>query len=81
MYNSIEKQPFRFDTIGIYGKMNKNATDELMPSSNENNNERPIGRKAVKERKKSGKSLLGDTSSLSSAISELKDEKKHTMSK
>ncbi|GAA0167179.1 hypothetical protein LIER_22169 [Lithospermum erythrorhizon] len=38
--------------------VSEDATDELMASSNENNNERPIGRKATKERKKSGKSLL-----------------------
>ncbi|KAG9152074.1 hypothetical protein Leryth_021212 [Lithospermum erythrorhizon] len=96
MYNSIEKQPFRFDhcwdllkneqkwldreaTIvsckrkstmsrSLPALVSEDATDELMASSNENNNERPIGRKAAKEGKKSGKSLLGDASSLSSAL-------------
>ncbi|GAA0163146.1 hypothetical protein LIER_19088 [Lithospermum erythrorhizon] len=43
---------------------------------NENDNERPIGRKAAKERKRLSQSLFADGSSLSSAILELKDEKK-----
>ncbi|GAA0150246.1 hypothetical protein LIER_09229 [Lithospermum erythrorhizon] len=104
MYNSIEKQPFRFDhcwdllkneqkwldreaiivsckrkstmSRSLPALVSEDATDELMASSNGNNNERPIGQKTAKERKKSGKSLLGDASLLSSALSELKDEKK-----
>ncbi|GAA0168279.1 hypothetical protein LIER_40533 [Lithospermum erythrorhizon] len=52
------------------------VTNELPVSSNENDNERSIGRKAAKERKRLSKSLLADGSSLSSAISELMDEKK-----
>ncbi|GAA0186293.1 hypothetical protein LIER_33581 [Lithospermum erythrorhizon] len=82
MYNSIEKQPFRFNCCWDLLKneqkwldqeativsckrkstmsgfvptlVSEFATDELMDS----NNERPIDRKAAKERKKSGKSLL-----------------------
>ena len=53
--------------------VSENSTNEL---PDENHNERPIGRKAAKERKKLSKSLLGDTLSHSSALSELKDEKK-----